>query len=320
MENTKSLAQLIDQLTGDNGVYSTDIAGLWLSRFSAADPPRHSISSAVFCAVAQGSISVLVPGETYTHGPEHYLVMALDIPIIAQLVGVTPQEPYIGITLDLDFNELSELFLSDTQSSASISAAEKSLFFGEFDSPLLDAVYRLVSLLTTPKDIPALAPLIRREIFYRLLSGNQSGLLRKLVMKNSQIWRIARTIDWMKKNYAKTFRVEDLARRTNMSVASLHSWFKTLTKLSPLQFQKRLRLQEARRTLYRDGASAATVSQRVGYESPSHFNRDYSRLFGAPPLRDMERMRSVSGGVNGIPRTLSPRDNNSPTKPKAKKS
>ena len=320
MEDTQKLAHLIDQLTGESGVYRTDIAGLWLTRFSGADPPRHSIDSAVLCVVAQGSISVLMPGEVYTHGPGHYLVMALDIPIIAQLGGVTPKEPYLGVTLELDFNELSELSLSGLRPAASTQGAEKGLFFGEFDSLLLDAVYRLVGLLPTPKDIPALAPLVRREIFYRLLSGNQNGLLSQLVMKNGQIWRIARIVDWMKKNYAKTFKVEDLARRANMSVASLHSWFKALTTLSPLQFQKRLRLQEARRMLYRDGTPAATASQRVGYESPSHFNRDYSRLFGAPPLRDMERMRSVSGGVNGIPRTLSPRDNNSLAESKAKKS
>ncbi len=299
--NTSRLARLIDELTGESGIYSTEIAGLWLARFSVPNPPRHAINSAVFCAVAQGSISVLMPGEIYTHGPDRYLVMALAIPAIAQLVGVTPKEPYLGVTLELDFNELSELSLSDVPPTAATQGAGKALFFGEFDAPLIDAVYRLVGLLTTPKDIPVLAPLVRREIFYRLLSSNPSGLLRKLVMKNAQIRHLARTVDWMKKNYAKTFKVEDLARRSNMSVASLHSWFKAVTTLSPLQFHKRLRLQEARRMLYLDGEPATTVSRRVGYESPSHFNRDYSRLFGAPPLRDMERMRSVSGGVNGIP-------------------
>ena len=304
MNKATRLARLIERLTNESGVYQTDIAGLSLTHFSAPDPPRHTIENPVLCVVAQGKISVFMPGEVHTHGPSHYLVMALDLPMIAEIVGASRAAPYLGVTLALDLNELSELSLSDVPSPAPANAAEKGLFFGEVDNHLSDAVYRLVGLLTRPEEIPTLAPLIRREIFYRLLSGNQSSLFRNLAIEKGQLWRIARIVDWMKKNYTDSFKIEDLARRANMSVASLHYWFKTVTTLSPLQFQKRLRLQEARRMLYRDGAAATTVGLRVGYESPSHFNRDYSRLFGAPPLRDMERMRSVSGGINGVPRVL----------------
>lgn len=306
MVSTMVLAKLIKDLTREDGPYTTEISGLYLSRFSAPNPPRHTIDHAVFCVVAQGANNILLQREVYTYEPGKYFVLSLDLPIIAQIAKATRKEPYLGVTMELDFNEISSLVLDHGTRRGSSQRPDKSLFVSTLDEELLDAVIRLVRLLKTPDHIPALAPLVRREIFFRLLNGDQSELLRKMTVKNSQVQRIATAVGWLKQHFAQPIRIPDLARQANMSPASLHSWFKAVTTMSPLQFQKRLRLQEARRILYGEEADATTVSHRVGYESPSQFNRDYKRLFGSPPRKDIEHLRSVSGGLNATPRELSP--------------
>ncbi|MBC7932456.1 MAG: AraC family transcriptional regulator, partial [Rubrivivax sp.] len=238
--------------------------------------------------------------------PGKYFVLSLDLPIVAQIVGATREEPYLGLTMELDFSEIGSLVLDDNSLAAAARRPDKGLFVSPLDEDLLDALIRLARLLKTPAHIPVLAPLVRREIFFRLLGGDQSGLLRKMTMKNSQVRRIAVAVGWLKRHFAEPIRIKDLARRANMSPASLHSWFKAVTTMSPVQFQKRLRLQEARRILYGQDVDAAAASYRVGYASPSQFNRDYKRLFGAPPRKDVEHLRSVSGGMNAAPRELSP--------------
>ncbi|MDQ2842160.1 MAG: AraC family transcriptional regulator [Acidobacteriota bacterium] len=303
MEKEKGLAQLVRDLTISSGLYQTEIPGLWLSNFSAVDPPRHTIDFAVFCIVAQGAIKIMLPREIVTHGPGDYLVSAFDLPTIAQIVGASQDRPYLGVTLRLKFDDMDELVLAMDRPHVH-SQDGRALFFGKLDTGMASAVYRLVELLTTPEDIPILAPLIRREIFYRLLSSSHGTVLRNMLTKNGQIRRISQVVEWMKKNYTKPFTIEDLARRANMSVASLHSWFKSVTAETPLQFQKRLRLQEARRQLLHGGATATIASERVGYESASHFSRDYSRFFGEPPHRDIERMRNTSAGVGSISKVL----------------
>jgi len=165
------------------------------------------------------------------------------------------------------------------------------------EDDLLDAVIRLISLLKKPTHIPILAPLVRREIFYRLLLSEQSGTLRRMTAKNSQVQRIAAGLEWLKKNATKPIRMDELAREVNMSPSTMHFWFKAVTTMSPLQFQKQLRLQEARRILLSETTDATTTSQRVGYESPSQFSREYNRLFGLPPLRDIARIRTIYEGL-----------------------
>ncbi len=165
---------------------------------------------------------------------------------------------------------------------------------GSMDDDLLDAVIRLTALLKKPNQIAVLAPLVRREIFYKLLLSEQGGLLRRMTADGGKIQRVAAGLAWLRRNVARPIRMEELAREMRMSPSGMHSWFRAVTSLSPLQYQKQLRLQEARRILFSDALDAATVSRQVGYESPSQFNREYRRFFGSPPMRDIERLRAAS--------------------------
>jgi AraC-like DNA-binding protein len=304
LERIDVLAKLIYDLTGEDGVYKTAMPGIYLSRFSGTNPPRHMFDRAVFCVVAQGVNSILLPREVWTYAPGKYFLASLDLPITAQLVKATREEPYLGLTIELDFAEISSLVLDNGDAAGAIERTDKSAYIGSLDEALLDALIRLVRLFKTPAHIPVLAPLVHREIFFHLLNGSQSGLLKKMAVRNSQVRHIAVAVEQLKRNFAKPIRIKDLARRANMSPASLHSWFKAVTAMSPLQFQKRLRLQEARRILYTESDDVATVSYRVGYESPSQLSRDYKRLFGSPPRKDIEHLRRVSGGLNAVPREL----------------
>jgi len=166
------------------------------------------------------------------------------------------------------------------------------LMVGSMDEDLLDAVIRLAELLKKPAQIPILSPLIRREIFYELLLSEQSGLLRRMVADNGKVQRVAAGLAWLRRNIARPIRMEELAREMRMSPSAMHSWFRAVTSMSPLQFQKQLRLQEARRLLLSESIDAGAASRRVGYESASQFSREYRRLFGSPPLRDIERLRT----------------------------
>ncbi len=304
MERIEQLAVLIGDMGDRDGAYLTTIPGLYLSRFSTTSLPRNTLDCAVFCVVAQGVKSVLLNNERYVYDPSKYLVVSLDLPAVGQIVEATPEKPFLGVSMELDFNEIGSLILEAGLPLRPDSSQHRSLFVSPLDDDLLDALIRFVCLLKKPAQIPILAPMIRREIFYKLLLSEQSGFLHRMTAENSQARRIVAGVAWLKKNVARPVRMEDLARVVNMSPSTMHSWFKAVTTMSPLQFQKQLRLQEARRILLSESADAAAVSQRVGYESPSQFSREYRRLFGYPPLRDIERLRSVSEGLHVPARKL----------------
>ncbi|NJO82335.1 MAG: AraC family transcriptional regulator [Blastochloris sp.] len=298
MERTRQLAALIESLSVRDGAYSTVIEGLYLSKSSSTNAPRHVVDSAVFCIVAQGAKSVLLGKERYVYDPHTYLVASLDLPLVGHIVEASRQKPMLGITIELDFAEISALMIETDLLVQSNPVHGQSLFVHTLDEDLLDAVIRLVCLLNKPTQIPVLAPLIRREIFYKLLLGDQSGLLRQMTTENSQVRRIAAGIVWLKQNLTRPIRMEELAREVNMSPSTMHTWFKAVTTMSPLQFQKQLRLQEARRMLLSETTDVTTTSRRVGYESPSQFSREYRRLFGLPPLQDIERLRTTPTGLH----------------------
>ncbi len=298
MERIDQLAGLIAELSDRDGAYSTAIPGLYLSKLSTTSAPRHTVDRAVFCVVAQGVKSILLSNERYVYDPSKYLVISLDLPLVGQIVEATLEKPFLGLSIDLDFTEIGSLSLEAGLPLQSDACNQRSLFVSHLDEDLLDAVIRLVCLLKKPAHIPVLAPLIRREIFYKLLLSEQSGLLRRMTAENSQVRRIAAGVEWLKKNATRPIRMDELAREVHMSPSTMHSWFKAVTTMSPLQFQKQLRLQEARRILLSETTDAATASQRVGYESPSQFSREYRRLFGFPPLRDIERLRTVQEGLH----------------------
>lgn len=294
MERTGELAGLLAELSDRDGAYGTAVPGLYLSRYSSTSVPRNTLDRAIFCLVAQGAKSVLLNERRLRYEAGTYLMIPLDLPLVSQIAEATPERPCLGLSVELDFAELGALILETGLPARAEPWQQHSLSVSPMDGDLLDVVIRLTRLLTTPGQIPILAPLIRRELFYKLLLREQSGALRRMTAENGQARRIAGGIEWLKQNIARPIRMDELARRVNMSPSTMHVWFKAVTSMSPLQFQKQLRLQEARRILLSETTDAATASRRVGYESASQFSREYRRLFGAPPLRDIERLRSAA--------------------------
>jgi AraC-like DNA-binding protein len=287
------LATLLDRLTGAlEGTAETAIAGLALHRIARPLGPQHHIQTPALALIAQGAKRLLVGEDIYTYDPLHYMVTSVDLPVIAQVRTASADAPYLGLRLRLDVEELGQLIRDAGLPPLAAADASRGLYVNRIAAPVLDAVLRLLRLLDTPQDIPILAPLIRREILYRLLVSGEGARLRQIALQDSHAHRIARAIRLLRDNYARPLRVEAVARDVHMSVSSFHHHFKAVTAMSPLQYQKQLRLQEARRLILAGDADAATVAYQVGYESPSQFTREYGRLFGAPPLRDKRRWQA----------------------------
>jgi AraC-like DNA-binding protein len=221
-------------------------------------------------------------------------VISVDLPVVGQVIEATPAEPYLCLRLELDPGQLSALMMESGQGALRNQRAERlklGLSVSAIDPSLLDAAVRLARLLEAPNDIPILAPLVEREILYRLLSSEYGDRLRQIAMADHRVVAVNRAIGWLKRNYAAPFRIETVAREARMSPSALHHSFKSVTAMSPLQYQKQLRLQEARRLMLGHAMDAASAGHQVGYESPSQFSREYSRLFGAPPSRDIAKLK-----------------------------
>lgn len=262
--------------------------------------------------IVQGAKRVVVGDDSWVYDSQRYLITSLDLPAVATLLQATPERPYLAVALRLDLQELANLMLDLPPPHPALAAADPSapraadpsapraaddtherraMATGALTVPLLDAFARLLDVVQRPQDAAVLAPLLRREIHYRLLTGETGARLRHMATAGSQGRQIAGAIARLKNGYAQPLRVEDLAREVRMSVSSFHHHFKALTAMSPLQYQKQLRLAEARRLMLAEHLDAATAAYRVGYESASQFSREYSRQFGAPPSRDMAALR-----------------------------
>src|SRR5262247_4222129 len=288
------LASLIGRNVEVDGMHATTIPRLFLMRASQLTEPLPAVYEPALCVVAQGRKQVMLADKVYFYGPEQCLVVSVDLPAVGQVIEATPAKPYLCMRLDLDPGQLSALMMEVGQGVTRNQRAERlrlGMSISPIDPPLLDAVVRLARLLETPKDIPILAPLVEREILYRLLSGEYSDRLRQIAMTDHRVVAVNRAISWLKRNYASPFRIETVAREARMSPSALHHSFKSVTAMSPLQYQKQIRLQEARRLMLGQAMDAATAGHSVGYESPSQFSREYSRLFGAPPSRDIARLK-----------------------------
>ncbi|UCJ19207.1 AraC family transcriptional regulator [Pseudomonas sp. MM211] len=287
------LANLIKRKALGEGMHDTLIEGLSLAYTAAPSLPMPTLYRPCLCIIAQGRKEIRLGAEQYFYDPLNYLVASVTLPVTGQVIEATPELPYLSLKLDIDPAMISSLLAEAGPIGLPTPGPNRALFVDRLDPSMLDAVIRLLRLLDTPRDAAMLAPLALREIFYRLLRSPQGQRLRELVMADSQSHRIARAIEWINQHYDKPLRIEELAREVNLSASTLHHRFKAVTALSPLQYQKQLRLQEARRLMFSEGLEAASASFRVGYESPSQFSREYSRLFGAPPLRDMHRLRNA---------------------------
>jgi AraC-like DNA-binding protein len=246
------------------------------------------------CVIAQGSKEVLLGDSRYRYDPSHYLLATIELPRVSQVLEASPERPYLSLRLELAptlvSSVMEEMGYSPSTSPSKHTGA-RAIDVGPFDVHLLDAVVRLVRLLDTPADTPVLLPLITREIIYWLLKGEQGTRLRHLAILGGNTSSIARAIERLRQDFDQPLRIEDLARELGMSVSGLHHHFKEVTALSPLQFQKRLRLHEARRLMLGEDLDAASAAYRVGYRDASHFNREYKSLFGVPPMRDVQRLR-----------------------------
>jgi AraC-like DNA-binding protein len=290
------LVALLDRFTADTtGTCQTAVHGLFLHRLVHCGGPSHGIQTPALGVIAQGSKRIMVGDELYVYDPMHYLVSSVDLPVMGQVTGATEDNPYLGMRLDLDVEEITKLIRDESLPPSTPADASRGLYVNRLGTSLLDAVLRLLRLLDTPEDIPILAPLVKREIVYRLLMNGPGARLRQIALQDSQTQRIAKAIMLLRQHFDQPLRVESIARDVHMSVSSLHHHFKAVTAMSPLQYQKQLRLQEARRLMLIDMTDAATAAHRVGYESASQFSREYSRLFGAPPLRDTRKWRETAG-------------------------
>ncbi len=250
------------------------------------------------CVVAQGAKQVIVGSSTLRYDSSNYLISSVDLPVSGRITKASPQSPYLALGLELDLHTVASVLATLPPRQAEPSTP-RAIAVHPQTRELLEVFARLLRLLDHPEDIAPLAPLIVREIFYRLLTAEHGAMLRQIVLEESRSAQILRVIQWIRQNYALPLQIDKLARLANMSAASLHRHFKAVTAMSPLQYQKRVRLQEARNLLISSTRDAASAGFDVGYGSPSQFSREYHRLFGAPPHQDRERLRSLSVDAPG---------------------
>jgi len=287
------LIELMKRFVKTDGSQETAIPGLRFIRASRISEPVHSVYEPSLCVVAQGSKVVLLGEKSYQYDAASYLTASVHLPITGQVVEATPEAPYLCVHLQLDMNQILEIIQSSYQAERSKRESGCGLVINRMSNSLLDAVLRLVRLLEAPQDIPVLAAGINHEIIYRVLQNEQNEALKHFAIIGSQAHRIAKVIERLNREFAQPLRVEVLAEDARMSASSLYNYFKEVTGMSPIQYQKQLRLQEARRLLFMENLEAAEAAFRVGYESPSHFSREYTRNFGLPPMRDLRRLRET---------------------------
>lgn len=293
VDTLAALGQSIARWTEQGDRLTTAVPGLALFRRDAVTPPVTYLYEQSICLIAQGAKRVVVGGDTHVYDQRRFLITSVDLPAVCEILSASREQPYLGLLLKIDQHEMSQLMADHHLPPPHAQQSHRGMAVGAVTAPLLAAVQRLVALLDEPKDIPILSPIIQREIVYRLLMSDQGAHLRQMALAGSQSRQIAQAIHWLKENYAASFRVEELAGRASMSSSTFHHHFRTVTAMSPLQYQKWLRLNEARRLMLTERLDATTAAFQVGYESPSQFSREYSRSFGAPPLRDIERLRSA---------------------------
>ncbi len=294
----KELVSIINGLVNMDGIHATAIPSLQLFRASNVSEPLHAIYEPSLLLIVQGSKIVTLADENYQYDSTSYLVTSVHLPITGQIVQATPKEPYLCVQISFNTDQILDIIKESNEAWSDKVDSGRGIVVNRINSDLLDAVLRLVRLLYTPKDIPVLSPLIIREILYRILQDKQGDLIKQFAMIGSQAHCITKVIQIINSNFSKPLRIEELAKEVNMSTSSLHNQFKKVTAMSPLQYQKLIRLQEARRLLFAESSEAANVGFQVGYESPSQFSREYARMFGLPPISDINRLRaSLASGT-----------------------
>jgi AraC-like DNA-binding protein len=293
------LRESIARWTNKGDQQPSMIPALSLFREDEPTEPMSAVYEPSICMVVQGAKRVLLGNETYVYNDHQYLITSVDLPTFFQVVEASKVRPLLGLKLTFEIQEVSGLLIDSNFPHYRAQKSAHGMATSEITLPLLTAFQRLIDLLDEEHDIPILAPIIQKEIIYLLLVGEQGARLRQIAAAGSQGQQVARAIVWLKNNFSQQLRIDDLASQAHMSTSSFHNHFRSLTALSPLQYQKHLRLHEARRLMLAERMDAANAAFQVGYESPSQFNREYNRMFGAPPLRDVTNLRQMSAGDRG---------------------
>jgi AraC-like DNA-binding protein len=291
--NRAELIERIGRAVPADGL-TEPLKGLHLGRVSAPAEPIHTVLEPSFCVIAQGSKELLLGDNRYQYDPAHYLIATVGLPYIGQVREASKERPYLSLRLELAPALVGSVMVDAGQSVVPSDATVTAINVSVLDANLLDAVVRLTRLIDSPAEAPILMPLLSREIVYRLLTGEQGGRLRHLAVAAGYTPHITRAVERLRQDFDQPLRVEQIAQELGMSVSGFHHHFKAVTQMSPLQFQKQLRLQEARRLMLGDGLDAASAAYRVGYHDASHFNREYKSVFGVPPMRDVQRLREAA--------------------------
>ncbi|MCA1552278.1 AraC family transcriptional regulator [Bradyrhizobium sp. BRP19] len=290
----EKLADTLSRNVTCDGVSATSLARVHVLCSTRPTDPIHVFHKPAVCFVAQGRKQTMLGENIYLYEPPQFLIVSAELPVTGQILEASPERPYLCFRLDLDPIAISSVIQDAFPTGARHEPPKSGLDVSTAPDELLDAVVRMAALLDVERetDRQILAPLAEREILYRLLMGEQASRLQQIAYGESKLSQIGKAISWIKANYARSIRVEEVAAQVNMSTSSFHEHFRTVTSMSPLQFQKQIRLQEARRMMLTHAVDAATAGFNVGYESPSQFSREYSRHFGLPPKRDIEKLRT----------------------------
>ena len=297
--NREELAERIALAVPQDGT-TVPLAGIQLRRASSPTELGHGVSFPAVCVVAQGSKEILLGDKRYRYDPAHYLIVTAALPIASRITEASQEKPYLRFLLELAATLVSSVMVEAGHLGPRRNPTVTAINVSPLDTGLLDAAVRLVRLLDNPADARVLAPLLKREIVYRLLRGAQGDTLHHITASSGPTQRIAEAIERLRNDFDQPLRIEEMAREVGMSVSGFHQHFRALTAMSPLQFQKQLRLQEARRFMLAEGFDAANAGYRVGYRNASQFNREYKRLFGTPPMHDVERVREVATERDGL--------------------
>lgn len=289
----EELAERIDRLLPRNGLTEPQ-PGVHLSRFSYPNDRSHVVLEPCFCVIAQGAKTLTIGDDVLRYDPAHYAISTVGLPITAEIVEASTDLPYLGLRLTLDPSVVASVMVESGIVQPRGDGGVRAVDVSALDADLLDATVRLLRLVDRPADYRTLAPLVVREIVYRLLAGSQGDRMRHLATFGGQAHRMVRAVEKLRQHFDKPLRIESIARELGMSLSGFHAHFKAVTNMSPLQYQKHLRLQEARRLMVSENLDAGEAGYRVGYEDQSHFSRDYKRHFGEPPMRDVGRLRELA--------------------------
>lgn len=292
--NREELIERMVRIAPENSVLEA-FPGIFIYRSSKPTESEISVLKPAFCVIAQGSKDVLLNDELFHYDSGHYLISTIDLPIMSNVVEASEEKPYLNLRIDLDPALVAAVMIESGIETKKSDAGVKAMDVSPVDADLLDAVVKLVKLFDTPDEMKFLAPLIIREIVYRLLKGKQRARLGQVIATEGDVQRISRIVKQIRENIERPLKIEDTARELGMSVSGFHSHFKSVTAMSPLQFQKQIRLQEARRLMLAENMDVASASFRVGYDDASYFSREYKKLFGIPPHRDIAKLRSNLG-------------------------